>query len=140
MTSTSVKQVPGKEPPKVGVLRWRVDVAGHDYAAARSYLSLNTKPKAIDALVKQLRRTTVVHFKAKDLLRGCVLPLLPRSNPDVAKELGRIAAGTQLSPCLIIRGQISKGRVAQIADGYHRICAVNHVDEDADVPVQIISA
>ncbi|WP_241984924.1 MULTISPECIES: hypothetical protein [Cryobacterium] len=140
MMSTSVKQVPGKKTSKAGVLRWRVDVAGHDYAAARSYLSLNAKPKAIDALVKQLRGTRVVHFKAKDLLRGCGLPLLPRSNPDVAKELDRIAAGVQLSPCLIIRGQIGKGRVAQIADGYHRICAVNHVDEDAEVPVQIISA
>jgi hypothetical protein len=56
----------------------------------------------------------------------------------VQKELARILAGEPLSPCLIVRGRLDKGWLAQIADGYHRVCASNYVNEDADVPVQII--
>jgi hypothetical protein len=27
-----------------------------------------------------------------------------------------------------------------VADGYHRICASHHVDEDADIPCRIVDA
>lgn len=131
---TSLKGDPAPTIP----VRWLSKPAFKDYAAARSFLSLNMKPKAVRALVKDLSTTKSVTFKAKDLLRASGLALLPRTNPDVKKELARVAAGSALSPCLIVRGRLDKGRVAQIADGYARICASNYVNEDADIPVQII--
>lgn len=120
-------------------LRWLDMPARHDYGAARSFLSLNLGKKTVDRIVRKLAHTKCVRFKAKDILRASNLPLLPRDNVDVAKQLERIAAGEPLSPCLIVRGQLDKGWVAQIADGYHRVCASNYVDEDADIPAQIIS-
>lgn len=119
-------------------VKWLPKTAKHDYPAARSYLMLNLGKKTTDKVVKKLAHTKCVNFKAKDVLRASGLPLLPRTNPDVQKELARVAAGEALSPCLIIRGRLDKNRFAQIADGYHRICASNYIDEDADVPVQII--
>jgi len=32
---------------------------------------------------------------------------------------------------------LSRGRPAQIADGYHRVCASYHTDENTDIPVKI---
>jgi hypothetical protein len=119
-------------------LRWQPQPAAHDYDAAASYLSLTVPPKAARALAEQLRDADIVTFKAKDILRASGLPLLPRDNPDVAKQLGHIAAGGTLSPCLLVRGDLTAGRPAQIADGYHRVCASNYTDEDADIPVKIV--
>jgi len=76
-------------------------------------------------------------FKAKDILRACGLPLLPPENPHVAADLVNIADGAPLSPCLLVRGALSRGRPAQIADGYHRVCASYHTDENTDIPVKI---
>ncbi len=123
-------------PPAI---KWLDKPERHDYAAARSYLSLNLDPKIVDQVTERLEHTKCVSFKAKDILRASNVPLLPRDNVDVAKQLERIAAGEPLSPCLIVRGRLDKGWLAQIADGYHRVCASNYVDEDADIPVQIIS-
>lgn len=123
------------EPSEV---KWSPKSAKHDYPAARSYLSLVMKRKQVDRLIAHIRSQKYAHFKAKDLLRAAGLPLLPENNPDVAKELARVRAGIVLSPCLVIRGQLGKGLAAQIADGYHRICAANHINEDSEIPVQII--
>lgn len=135
------------EPPAVASatastprpVRWLARPAQHDYAAATSYLSLNVDKKTVAKVIEKLAHTKPARFKAKDILRATNLPLLPRDNIDVAKQLERIAAGEKLSPCLLVRGRLEKGWIAQIADGYHRVCAANYVDEDADVPVQIIS-
>jgi hypothetical protein len=45
-------------------------------------------------------------------------------------------AGEKLSPLLLYRGQ-RNGKLV-IADGYHRLCAVYHFDEDAMIPCKII--
>ncbi|MDP9027482.1 MAG: hypothetical protein M3N46_07975 [Actinomycetota bacterium] len=113
--------------------------AGHDFTAARSYLSLILRRKVAKTTAAKLARAHTVSFKAKDILRASELPLLPETNPDVKKELARISAGEALSPCLLVRGQLGAGRPAQIADGYHRVCASNYVNEDADIPVRIVS-
>lgn len=120
------------------LMKWKSKPAQHDFAAARSYLTLNFTPVEVKKLVKALVRGETTHFKAKDLLRATRLPLLPQSNPDVKKELDRIASGEPLSPCLIIRGKFAQGQTADIADGYHRICASNYVNEDADIPVRLV--
>lgn len=116
---------------------WLKKPQHHDYPAATSFLSLNARPKKVRRAVKKLKSVDVITFKAKDLLRATGLPLLPRDDADVAKELARIESGQPLSPCLVVRGKIAKGYLAQIADGYHRVCASYHVDEDADIPVHI---
>lgn len=124
--------------PAMPTVKWLPKPAEHDYSAARSYLMLNLGKKSANKLIEKLARAKCVIFAAKDVLRASGLPLLPRTNPDVEKELARVAAGEALSPCLLIRGRLDKGRSAQIVDGYHRICASNYLDEDAAIPVHIV--
>ena len=51
------------------------------------------------------------------------------------RDLKRIRAGKALSPLLLVRvPEIAK---LVVADGYHRLCAVYSVDEDAVVPCKI---
>ncbi|GAC1386818.1 MAG: hypothetical protein NVSMB43_26540 [Pseudarthrobacter sp.] len=125
-----------KDHPKPTV-KWLDKPDEHDYPAAASYLSLIAGPKAVSRAVRALEQADTVSFKAKDLLRAAGLPLLPADDPDVAKELGRVRAGTALSPCLIIRGSRKAGTTARIADGYHRICASYHLSEDTVVSARI---
>ncbi|WP_284763108.1 hypothetical protein [Arthrobacter sp. efr-133-R2A-63] len=117
--------------------KWLDKPQQHDYPAAAPYLSLIAGPKAVSRAVKALEQADTVSFKAKDLLRAAGLPLLPADDPDVAKELGRVRAGTALSPCLVIRASRKAGTTARIADGYHRICASNHLSEDTVVSARI---
>jgi hypothetical protein len=42
-----------------------------------------------------------------------------------------------LSPVLLIRGNHAHGIALQIADGYHRVCASYHLDENTDIPCRI---
>lgn len=126
------------EAPGPRAVSWLPKPAKHDYAAAGSYLSLIMSEETATKLAARFAAAESVNFKAKDILRASGLPLLPPTNPDVKKELARVAAGVALSPCLIVRGRLDNGRPALIADGYHRICASNYVDEDTEIPVHII--
>mgnify|MGYP001097097390 FL=1 len=45
--------------------------------------------------------------------------------------------GKPLSPVLLVRGDLLRGVPAQIADGYHRVCASYHLDENTDIPCRI---
>ena len=53
----------------------------------------------------------------------------------MVKDLGKVAAGRKLSPVLVVRGYVATARPVTVADGYHRICASYHIDEDATSPV-----
>jgi disulfide oxidoreductase YuzD len=64
------------------------------------------------------------------------LSLLSVSNSHVDKDLEKINKGQALSPLLLVREEAA-GRVV-IADGYHRLCAVYGLDEDALIPSKII--
>ena len=123
--------------PAVSV-RWLDIPQKHDYPAAASYLSLLAGPSKIRALVSALKSAPVAHYKAKDILRASGLPLLPEGDVYVAKDLAQIRAGNPLSPCLMIRGKIHNCQQAQIADGYHRVCASYYTDEDTDIPVKVV--
>ena len=81
-----------------------------------------------------------MYKKAKDLLRASRLALLPVDNPHVAADLAKIKKGKQLSPILLVRGELANGVALQIADGYHRVCASYHTDENTDIPVKIVPA
>ena len=123
----SVKQHP---------IKWLAEPEDHDYPAARSYLSLTHKPGETKAIVAKLKKAKVTQFPAKDLFRASRLPLLDISNSHVQKDKTRIDAGEKLSPLLLYRGQ-RNGKLV-IADGYHRLCAVYHFDEDAMIPCKIV--
>jgi hypothetical protein len=126
--------------PSAPAVLWRPEPQEHDYPAAASYLSLLASGAAVSALVAALKKTSVVSIKSKDLLRASRLPLLPAGNVHVASDLRKIAAGVSLSPCLLVRGELRSGVPLQIADGYHRVCAVYLTDENADVHVKIVKA
>jgi hypothetical protein len=111
----------------------------HDYQAARDYLSLVLEAKHAAALADKLRRAPLVRRKAKDILRASDLPVLPKDNPYVARDLKKARKGKPLSPVLLVRGDIGRGTSLVIADGYHRICASWYIDEDAEIPCRIVS-
>lgn len=113
---------------------WMAEPEAHDFPAAVAYLSLLASAADIDAAVTQWRAATIVQQKAKDILRATRLPLLPRDNPHVASDLEKIHKGRRLSPVLLVRGDLAIDRPAQIADGYHRVCASYWTDENTDIP------
>ncbi|GAA1002262.1 hypothetical protein [Subtercola frigoramans] len=80
----------------------------------------------------------IVFHPAKDLLRASRLSLLPVDDPCVAKDLKRIRKGIELSPVLLLRGNLL-GVPLQILDGYHRVCASSHLSDDTPVSAQIVS-
>jgi disulfide oxidoreductase YuzD len=117
-------------------VQWSNDVQAHDYPAAESYLSLLYPHTKAQELVQRLRKTDVTQFKAKDIFRASQLSLLGVSNTHVQKDSQKIVSGVHLSPLLLVRDE-AHGRVV-IADGYHRLCAVYAVDEDALVDCKIV--
>jgi hypothetical protein len=114
-------------------IHWLPEPAEANYPAALSYLSLVFDDAA--PIVELLRKAPVAEFKAKDVFRASGLSLLGVSNSHVQKDLSKIAAGKPLSPILLVRG---KGDKVVIADGYHRMCAVYSLDEDAIIPCKIV--
>jgi hypothetical protein len=56
----------------------------------------------------------------------------------VAKDLKKVKAGDKLSPVLTVRGNVRTGQALTIADGYHRICASYHLDENEDIPCRLV--
>src|ERR1019366_7816971 len=108
---------------------WLDAPKSHDYPAAASYVSLFAGPTRIRAFISALKAAPVVQYKAKDILRATGLPLLPPRDTDVREDFAEIRAGNPLSPCLMMRGNARKGSHAQIADGYHRVCAAYYTDE-----------
>ena len=121
-------------------LTWKVAPDAHDYPAAADYLSLLMPQKEADLLVRRLRAAPLVRKKAKDLLRASALPILPVDNIHVAKDLAKVKKGGLLSPVLMVRGRLDARLPLTVADGYHRICASYHIDENADIPCRIVDA
>jgi hypothetical protein len=119
---------------------WKHEPEAHDYPAAGSYLSLLAPAADVTALVDRLRVADIEHYKAKDLLRAAALRLLPADNPHVAADLTKIKNGRELAPVLLVRGDLTGGVPLHIADGYHRVCASYHVNENTDIPARIVDA
>jgi hypothetical protein len=117
---------------------WKEQPDDHDYPAAEDFLSLLMSPAKARQVVGRLRKAPLVRRKAKDLLRTSRLPPLPPENFHVARDLKKVKDGKQLSPVLLVRGQLASDVPLTIADGYHRICASYHLDEDADIPCRIV--
>ena len=123
----------GKAPNE----HWKAEPDEHDYPAAADYLSLVAPVPDAQELVDKIRAAPLVRRKAKDILRASGLGVLPTDNPHVAKDLDRVRRGDMLSPVLLVRGILTAGVPLIIADGYHRVCASHHLNEDADIPCRI---
>ena len=117
---------------------WKDQPDQHDFPAAADYLSLLLEPKAVSAKVAALQAAPLTHRKAKDLLRASRLAALPPDNVHVKKDLAKVDKGQLLSPVLLLRGDLATDVPLTVADGYHRICASYHRDEDADIPCRIV--
>jgi len=122
--------VPGKE------INWLPDVEAHDYPAAESYLRIIYSEERVAEIIAKFRNAAIVTFKAKDIFRASQLSLLGVSNSHVAKDRKKILVGKSLSPLLLLRDP-QNGKVV-IADGYHRLCAIYELNEDALIPCKIV--
>lgn len=121
---------------KANQIKWMPDVEQHDYPAAESYLKLLYSEEKVGKIIAKLRIAPIVQFKAKDIFRASRLSLLGVSNSHVEKDRKIIQKGKSLSPLLLLRDK-ENGKVV-IADGYHRMCAVYEIDEDAVIPCKIV--
>lgn len=117
---------------------WKSAPEEHDFPAAEDYLTLLVTTEVATSLVQALRGADTEFRKAKDLLRSSGLPLLDTDNPHVASDLAKVKQGEHLSPVLLVRGDVRRGRPLTVADGYHRICASYHLDENADIPCRVV--
>ncbi len=117
-------------------IKWLPAPEKHDYAAAFSYLGLLFTVATANQYVEDLKKTIIVEYKAKDLFRASALPLLGISNNHIKRDLKKIKNGESLSPLLLVRNTTNSKLI--IADGYHRLCAVYSLDEDASIPCKIV--
>jgi hypothetical protein len=122
---------PAPEQPER--IKWRKDVAAHDYAAAEAYLSLKLDSDAASKAVKRLRKAPLTLRRANDILRAAGLNPAPLDDPGVMKDLIKAIEGTALSPVLVV----SDGASADIADGYHRVSLVYRIDPYAEIPLKL---
>jgi hypothetical protein len=120
-------------------VKWLEKPEAHDFPAAADYLALLADSDTVSKSTEKLQAATITHKKAKDILRAAQLNLLPVDNPHVAADLAKIKKGNPLSPILLVRGDFTTGVPLQIADGYHRVCASYHTDENTDIPVVLAS-
>jgi len=114
-------------------IKWRDDVAPHDYAAAEAYLSLKLDSDATSKAVKRLRKAPITRRRANDILRAAGLTPAPLDDPGVMKDLIKVIEGTRLSPVLVI----CEGASADIADGYHRVSLVYRIDPYDEIPMKL---
>jgi hypothetical protein len=119
------------------VEHWGQAPEEHDYPAAARYLNLLLGPAEVKQLVAGLKAAPLEHHQAKDLLRASGLALLAVDNAHVAADLAKVKRGSKLSPVLLVRGDARHGTAMLIADGYHRVCASYHLDENAQIPCHL---
>jgi hypothetical protein len=115
---------------------WLTKSEDHDYQASLSYLGLIFGDKSAKELVKALRKASMTSFKAKDIFRSSGLSLLGISNVHVERYTEKIRSGIGLLTVLLVRDDRQRRLI--IADGFHRLCSVYLIDEDADIPCKIV--
>lgn len=118
-------------------IRWLDEPEDHNYPAALSYLGLLIDEAEANAVVERLRVAPMARFKAKDILRASRLNLLGASNDHIEKNLAKVEDGRALSPLLLVRDPALRAVI--VADGYHRLCAIYRLDEDAWIPCRIVT-
>lgn len=116
-------------------IKWLKEVAEHDFEAGQTYLSLLYPDAVARKLVRALKNAPIREFAAKDILRASELALERAEDPGVAKQIKKIRKGEKLSPLLLVR-ESGHARLI-VADGFHRLCAVHHLDQETPVPCRI---
>ena len=111
---------------------WTIAPEDHDFPAALDFLGLLYPDAIAGEIVARLKNGETIKKKAKDILRACELPLLPKDNIHVKQDLQKVKNGKKLSPILLVRD----GKLI-IADGYHRVCSIYYLSEDLEVPCRI---
>ena len=119
-------------------VRWKPKPGKEEFEAASNYLSLQFPAAQARRLVAAARRGERIERVAKDLLRASNLPLLAADERHVADDLKKIRKGKPIAPILLVRGDMTRARPLIVADGYHRICAACHADEDAPVAAVMV--
>ncbi|GAA4047976.1 hypothetical protein GCM10023063_39240 [Arthrobacter methylotrophus] len=127
-------------PDDKGEVRWLPQPEDQDYPSAADYLSLLESDDVVASVVEALKDAPIKHRKAKDILRAARLVLLPEDNAHVASDLKKIKEGKKLSPVLMVKGDLARGIPAQVADGYHRVCASYYTNENTDIPLKLADA
>ena len=119
-------------------VKWLPRPEKHDFQAAEDYLSLVMPARRAAEWRKKLAaaRNDITHRKAKDILRASQLALLGEDNKHVTADLRKAASGAALSPILLLRGGEEHPLI--VADGYHRICASYHLDEDIEISCRMV--
>ena len=113
---------------------WKDEPEEHDIPAAFNYLSLLIDPREAKKLTKAMKqRSRLEHYMANDILRASGLSLLAADDHEVVKDLHKVKSGEKLSPVLLVRNT-----PLWVADGYHRICASYHLNEDEVIPCRIV--
>ena len=118
--------------------RWKDRPENGDFLAAQKFLELQFPTTVARRCIQQARRTPCLEQVAKDLLRASGLELVPADDAHVAADLKKIRKGKPLSPIILVQGNLSQGRPLVIADGYHRVCAACHADEDGPISAVLI--
>ncbi len=117
---------------------WQDEPEEHDFLAAADYLSLLFADGDAASMVEELRNAPAIRREANDLLRASRLELLPETDPVVKRDMKKVTGGEPLSPILLVRGRA--GQPLIIADGYHRICASYHLDEDVEISCRMVDS
>lgn len=118
-------------------INWLKEPAEHNYPSAQSYLSLIIDSANVAIIILNLIDAKITKFKARDIFRASGLPLLGISQHQIEHNLKKIKKGESLSPILLVRDTASRKVI--IADGYHRLCAVYHHNDNMEIPCKIIS-
>ncbi len=128
----------GKNQKRRRPEHWLDAPEAHDFLAAANYLSLLFAEGDAALMIEDLRNAPAIRREANDLLRASRLELLPETDPVVKKDMKKVARGERLSPILLIRGQAPEPLI--VADGYHRICASYHLDEDIEISCRMVDS
>ena len=121
------------------VAEWSARPGENEFDGALRYLLLQFPLTQARRLVMKARQTKRTEHVAKDILRACQLPLLPKDELHVADNLKKIRKGKPLAPVILVRGNLTLGRSLVIGDGYHRLCAACHVNEDTPVAAVLVT-
>lgn len=119
-------------------VQWLARQQGEDCAHAAEYLALLFAAAKARALAARLRKAKVEVHPAKNIVRAARIAALPATNAKVKRDLSKIAKGRKLPPILLVRGEAAHDLPLIVADGMHRLSAVWHHDESADVACVLV--
>jgi hypothetical protein len=118
---------------RVNVTRWLDDVEEHDYNAAYEYLTLLLDEHRAARCFDALRDTEVTVRRANDILRACGRNPLPADDPGVLMAHVKSQKKDRLSPALVVSWEFG----GDIADGYHRVSMIYHLNPFSLVPLRL---